>query len=207
MKLVDARGMSCPKPVIEAKKALEHMDDSTLEVLVDNTAAVSNLMKLGNYMKVETESCQLGEHEYKVTFNRDNTAADYHNKIVHKTTETKQMLKGAKAGKAVVISADHMGEGDDVLGRLLMKGFIYGLTELEEIPETVLLYNGGAKLSVEGSDSLEDLRLLESQGAEILTCGTCLNHYGLTEKLAVGNVTTMYVICEKMMSASRLIKP
>ena len=88
-----------------------------------------------------------------------------------------------------------------------MKGFIYGLTELEEIPETVLLYNGGAKLSVEGSDSLEDLRLLESQGAEILTCGTCLNHYGLTEKLAVGNVTNMYVICEKMMSASRLIKP
>lgn len=207
MKLVDARGMSCPKPVIEAKKVLEHMDDSTLEVLVDNTAAVSNLMKLGNYMKVETESCQLGEHEYKVIFKKNAQETCCDKETDCKTEEKKQVLEAATAGKVVVISADHMGEGDDVLGRLLMKGFIYGLTELEEIPETVLLYNGGAKLSVEGSDSLEDLRLLESQGAEILTCGTCLNHYGLTEKLAVGNVTNMYVICEKMMSASRLIKP
>ena len=69
------------------------------------------------------------------------------------------------------------------------------------------MYNGGAKLSVEGSDSLEDLKLLESQGVEILTCGTCLNHYGLTEKLAVGNVTNMYVICEKMMQAGKVVKP
>ena len=100
-----------------------------------------------------------------------------------------------------------MGEGDEKLGRTLMKGFIYALTEQDQLPETILLYNNGAKLSVEGADSLADLKLLESQGVEILTCGTCLNHYGLSEKLGVGSVTNMYVIAEKQMQATKIVKP
>ena len=107
----------------------------------------------------------------------------------------------------VVLSSDCMGEGDEVLGRALMKGFIYALTSQEELPDTVIMYNRGARLPVEGSESLEDLKLLESQGVEILTCGTCLNHYGLTEKLSVGSVTNMYVICEKMLQAEKVVKP
>ena len=107
----------------------------------------------------------------------------------------------------MVLSSDKMGEGDEALGKVLMKGFLYALASQETLPDTVLLYNGGAKLSVEGADSLEDLKLLESQGVEILTCGTCLNHYGLTEKLVVGHVTNMYDICEKMMKAGKIIKP
>ena len=107
----------------------------------------------------------------------------------------------------VVLSSDCMGEGDEVLGRALMKGFIYALMSQEGLPDTVIMYNGGARLPVEGSESLEDLKLLESQGVEILTCGTCLNHYGLTEKLSVGGVTNMYVICEKMLQAEKVVKP
>ena len=100
-----------------------------------------------------------------------------------------------------------MGEGNEQLGKALMKGFIYALTELEKLPKTILLYNGGAKLSVEGSDSLEDLKLLESQGVEILTCGTCLNFYEISDKLSVGSVTNMYAIAEIMRKASKIIKP
>ena len=48
---------------------------------------------------------------------------------------------------------------------------------------------------------------LEAEGVEILTCGTCLNFYGLTEKLAVGGVTNMYVIAEKMLNAGNVVKP
>ena len=99
------------------------------------------------------------------------------------------------------------GENCGGLGAVLMKGFIYALTSQEVLPDTILLYNNGAKLSTEGSDSLEDLKLLESQGVEILTCGTCLNYYGLTEKLAVGAVTNMYDICAKMMNAEKVVKP
>lgn len=107
----------------------------------------------------------------------------------------------------VVISSDTMGNGDDELGRILMKGFIFALTQQDELPSTVLLYNGGAKLSCEDAPILEDLKSLEAQGVEIMTCGTCLNHYGLTEKLQVGSVTNMYAIVEKMTQASLLIRP
>ena len=100
-----------------------------------------------------------------------------------------------------------MGRGNDELGATLMKGFIYALSQLEELPKTLLFYNGGAKLTTEGSASLEDLKSMEAQGVEILTCGTCLNFYGLTEKLAVGGVTNMYSIVETLSGAAKVIKP
>lgn len=100
-----------------------------------------------------------------------------------------------------------MGTGSDELGTALMKGFVYALCQQDTLPSTVLLYNGGAALSCEGSASLEDLKSLEAQGVEILTCGTCLNYYGLTEKLRVGQVTNMYVIAEKMMLADCIVRP
>ena len=88
-----------------------------------------------------------------------------------------------------------------------MKGFLFALSQLESLPQTILFYNGGAKLTVEGSGSLEDLKAMEAQGVEILTCGTCLNHYGLTEQLAVGGVTNMYTIVEKLAGAEKVVKP
>ena len=96
---------------------------------------------------------------------------------------------------------------DPALGTLLMKGFIYALTQQDVLPETILLYNGGAFLSCEGSDNLEDLKTLEAQGVEILTCGTCLNHYGIGDRLRVGSVTNMYEIAERMTGAAVLIRP
>ena len=113
----------------------------------------------------------------------------------------------ARNNTVVVIASETMGEGDEDLGKLLMKGFIYALTQQESLPSTMLFYNGGAKLTCEDAPTLEDLKSLEAQGVEILTCGTCLNHYGLSEKLQVGSVTNMYVIAEKMTKASLLVKP
>ena len=96
---------------------------------------------------------------------------------------------------------------DNELGKVLMKGFLFAVTQLDELPKTMLFYNGGATLTTEGSDSLEDLKSLEAQGVTIKTCGTCLNYYGLTEKLCVGEVTNMYDIVETMAKASKVIKP
>ena len=100
-----------------------------------------------------------------------------------------------------------MGRGSDDLGRTLMKGFIYAVSQLETLPKTILFYNGGAKLTVEGSPVLDDLKGLAEQGVEILTCGTCLDHYGIKDQLAVGEVTNMYVIVEKMEQAVRVVRP
>ena len=75
------------------------------------------------------------------------------------------------------------------------------------MPTTILQYNGGAKISCAESPSLEDLKSLEAQGVNIMTCGTCLDYYGIKEKLAVGSVTNMYVIAQTMMEADHIVKP
>ena len=106
----------------------------------------------------------------------------------------------------VVLASDKMGEGAEELGKTLLKAFIFSLTQQDKLPKTILLYNGGAHLTCEGSPMLDDLKALEAEGVEILTCGTCLNFYGLTEKLAVGGVTNMYVIAEKMLNAGNVVK-
>ena len=107
----------------------------------------------------------------------------------------------------VVIGTSCLGSGDDTLGATLMKGFLYALSQQERLPRTILFYNGGAKITTEGSVSIEDLKNMEAQGVEIRTCGTCLNYYGLTDKLAVGSVTNMYDIVETMTSAGKVIRP
>ena len=88
-----------------------------------------------------------------------------------------------------------------------MKGFLYALSQQETLPKTILFYNGGAHLTAQGSESLEDLRSMEAQGVQILTCGTCLDYYGLKDKLAVGGVTNMYSIVEILSGAAHVIKP
>lgn len=135
-----------------------------------------------------------------------------HADIAKKEEETKEEevnchLDCREKGMVIVLASDQMGQGDEVLGKLLIKGFIYALTQQDKLPETVLLFNGGARLSCECSDSLEDLKELEAQGVEILTCGTCLNHYGLQDEIRVGSVTNMYEIVEKMTGAKKLVRP
>ena len=107
----------------------------------------------------------------------------------------------------VVLSGSEMGTGDTKLGSFLMKSFVFALTKQDQLPDTILCYNTGAYLTCEGADTLEDLKLLESEGVTVLTCGTCLDFYGLKEKLAVGGVTNMYDIVERMESAAQIIKP
>ena len=110
-------------------------------------------------------------------------------------------------GTVLVISSGVMGSGDEALGRLLMKGFLYAMVEQEKQPEMILFYNSGVFLTTEGSGVLDDLREMERRGVRLLTCGTCLNHYGRLEKLQVGEVTNMYEIAQCMMQAERIIRP
>ncbi len=203
-RIIDARGKACPLPVIETKKALSTFNvGDTLEVLVDNFIAVQNLNKLANSENFVYSYEKIDENHYVARFGVGENAK-YESTKAFDTMESNAATTG---NIVLVLSSDKMGEGDEKLGHTLMKGFIYALTEQDVLPKTILLYNNGAKLSVENSDSLADLKLLESQGVEILTCGTCLNYYGLSEKLAVGNVTNMYVIAEKKMKASMIIQP
>ena len=218
VRVVDAKGAPCPQPVIIAKKALQEITEGTLEVLVDNEMAVQNLEKLGRYSGLKTESRKVSEKEYKVEFtiveNSEGIPAAVPESAALEnvccsvdTEEQPAAIPAGRKEKIVVLSSDQMGSGNEELGKILMKGFVYALTQLEESPAAILLYNGGAKLSVEGAETLEDLKNLEEQGVEILTCGTCLNYYGLSEKLRVGTVTNMYEITERMTKADSVVRP
>ena len=206
---VNAMGDSCPIPGVKTKNAIKELKGSgAVETLVDNEIAIQNLTKMANQKGYGVKSEKIAEGQYKVTMEIGEGAVNQSDAMPATDTEKETCAQNAIHGNTVVvISADRMGEGDEELGKILIKGFIYALTEQDVLPKTMLFYNGGAKLTCEESPTLEDLKSLEAQGVEILTCGTCLNHYGLTDKLQVGSVTNMYVIAEKMTQAGNIVKP
>lgn len=200
--VINAMGDPCPIPVVKATKALKEMGEAgTLEVRVDNEIAVQNLLRLASGKGLPVRSEKLGGSEFTVVMTVDVPPAP-------DAGETAPVCGPDQRGSLVVaVDAAAMGRGDDKLGKALMKGFVFAVSQLEELPRAMLFYNGGAALTCQGSDSLEDLKNMEAQGVEILTCGTCLDFYGLKEHLAVGSVTNMYTIVETLANAGKVIKP
>ena len=204
---VDAMGDQCPIPVIKTKKALKEITETTLvEVHVDNEIAVQNLSKMAKQKNLEYKCEKLEEQHYIIKINAEAEGVSIQQKAPAEN-DKEICYPDRKSNTVVVLSNNQMGNGSEELGQILMKGFIFALTELDELPSTVLLYNSGVKLSTEGSNSIEDLKTLQAQGVEILSCGTCLNYYDLTEKLQVGDVTNMYFILEKIAQADKIIRP
>ena len=202
-------GDTCPIPVIKTQNAIKALTKADeVEVLVDNEVAVQNLTKLAGSMGCGVKSEKKAEKEYRVviTVSEDKLPEQTEEKESVKESEA-VCIPDARKNTVVVIASDKMGDGEEELGKILMKGYIYALTQLETLPKTILFYNKGAYLTCEGSASLEDLKSLEAQGVEIFTCGTCLNYYGLSEKLQVGSVTNMYVIADTMAKAGKVVKP
>ena len=188
---VDAIGQVCPVPIIMTKNALKDIEEGQVEVSVDNRISLENLEKMSREMGYDYSVEESGEI-FKIVINKMRESLD---------------SKDDEENIVVVIDSLHMGKGDEELGKILMKGFIYTLSEMEVLPKTILFYNEGVKLAIEGAESLQDLKTLEKRGVEILSCGTCLNFYGITDKLRVGEVTNMYTIVERQMKATRVVKP
>lgn len=196
---IDARGKACPQPVVLALHALADLKEGeVLEVWVDNDAAVENLKRMAG-QKGRPASVQPESDFWRVLIGEGAQGA------VQSAAQPGCGCTEMGADAVVAVGTDVMGRGSEELGRALLKSFLYALAQLETPPRTLLFFNGGAKLTVEGSQSLEDLRELESRGTEILTCGTCLDYYGLKEKLAVGSITNMYRIAEILTQADRLV--
>ena len=201
--VVNAVGDTCPIPVVKATKALNEMKEAgVVEVHVDNEIAVQNLTKLANSKNLKSSAEKKAADLFIVSIATEGAAPTADN-----AAEEGVSCAPDKRGNTVVaIASERLGHGHEELGQVLMKGFIYALSQLEELPKTILFYNGGATLTTEGSQSIEDLKNMEAQGVEILTCGTCLDYYGLKEKLMVGEVTNMYTIVEKLTQADKVIK-
>ena len=201
---IDCMGMACPLPVINAKKAIEAFtEDGTLNIKVDNETAVQNLIRLGEHNGFKVTSAREGERAFTVTM----AVTVGKGQPAEVPAEAISCRTPAAGGKVVVLSADTMGLGDEKLGKKLMKAFIFALTSQDEIPAKVICYNSGARLTTVDADTIKDLKTLEAAGTTVMTCGTCLDFYGLKEQLQVGIVSNMYDIVEAQMSASLVIRP
>ena len=211
MLTIDARGEACPIPVVRTLKALGALGGpGSVETIVDNEIAVQNLTRMGEGKGCAVSAEKTGEREWRVTVTTAVAPSVPDAQAESATCEAP--VPGAPAPAAprrvvVAVTSETMGTGDDALGKKLMASFVYSLTQLDQLPATVIFYNGGAHLTCEGSPVLDDLRGLAESGVEVLTCGTCLDFYGIADTLAVGEVTNMYVIAQRLTEASLVVRP
>lgn len=185
---IDARGLACPQPVIAVKKALDAVADGVVTVLVDNAAARENVAKFAASRGCLVAVRDRGGH-YLLTLTKGDPGPDAH---------TPAPAVSPASGVAYLITGDTIGRGSDELGAVLMNAFFYTLGEIEPPPRAILLLNSGVKLAVDGSPLLPHLAALAECGVRVLSCGTCLDHFGLRDRLAVGGVTNMYAILAEL---------
>ena len=203
---VNAIGDVCPIPVVKTKNAIKEIGgNGVVEVSVDNEIAVQNLLKMAKQKDYEASSEKKSDKEYVVTINVAGEATADKVPQVRAVQVKSDEIKLKET--IVVIDSDKMGEGDEEFSKTLLKGFIYALSSQDIPPAKIIFYNSGVRMTTEGSASIEDLKVLEDAGAKIYSCGACLNNYGLTEKLLVGEATNMYNIVEYLLAADLVVRP
>jgi selenium metabolism protein YedF len=204
MRIVDTKGQLCPAPLIAAKKALREtaIGDSFI-VLTDNQTSFNNLSR---FLKDNKADFQVTESDgvWTMTITRslgDLSPAKAEDYCVPSDPHFE------KGNYIVVITSDKMGEGDEVLGHLLMGNFIKALKDLDRLPQKMIFYNNGVKLATNISPVITHLRDLEKMGVELMLCATCVSHYSIESVVGAGTVSNMYAIAEAMASAGNIVRP
>lgn len=204
-RVVDARGLACPQPVVLTGKALAQADHVT--TIVDNPVAVENVTRLARSKGFSVSIAERPEGTY-LTLCREGAREEPEGMAVplslpRRADENRQPAAG---GTVLLVASDCIGRGPAELGARLMATFFQILPQLDSRPAKIILMNSGVKLATENSACLEDLRALAEQGIEILACGTCLNYFDLTKRLAVGRVSDMYEIATSLFEAGRTVE-
>ena len=192
---VDARGLACPQPVIETRKAMQQAE--RVRTLVDSETSMTNVSRMAEKAGWQVNVVTQGD-EFQIDLVKGDALPEAAPLPVGKT----EVLSGSLV---LAVSSDVMGRGDDELGGILMRSFFHTLGEVEPLPHTILFFNTGARLACEGSPVLDDLRALEAKGVEILVCGTCLGFFEIKDQLGVGVVSNMYDIAEAMLGAGKVV--
>ena len=191
-KFIDTSEDRCVLPVIQAKRALEK--DSLVELLVNDEENVKKIHDFAaeNNCKFVSEVTESGV--YKVILEKE------------ATKEKEQFLQIKDDSYIVVVNKQIMGHGSEELGKKLMKAFLYTLTEQEVLPKKIIFYSGGVLLADKNqSHVLEELKVLQENGVEIMSCGACIDYYKVD--LAIGSTSNMYFIVEEMRAADRVVRP
>ena len=104
----------------------------------------------------------------------------------------------------LVLGREGIGEGNPEVGMRILGLFLRKSPAIKEL-EAIVLFNNAVRLVTEGSPLLAELRLLHESGVEICPCGTCLDHYGLSDKVAVGETSNMDTIIAEIDKADKVI--
>lgn len=196
MNKIDARGLSCPAPVLETKAAVESRHPKRIDVLVDNEPARQNVARFLESQGYQTQVDQDGDL-YTVVGTGGDSAPE--------AEPVETAPEGAGKKIMVMVAADRMGSGDDLLGAKLMISFIKTLKEMGDELWRLVFVNSGVKLTIADAGTLEDLKGMEEAGLTIMVCGTCLDHFELLEKKQVGQTTNMLDIVTAMQLADKVI--
>ena len=190
--IIDCKGLQCPMPVVKTKKYFDSIESVESTIIVDNLVARNNVVKLAEgsgYKSIVEEKEDL-----------------YFIKITKEKCEAINVEAKEKKKLTLLVSTDKLGLGDDKLGDMLMKSYIFALSEADLIPNDLLFINEGVKLTIEDSPVMDSLKKLINRGTNILVCGTCLDFYNIKDKLSIGEITNMYTIVELMNNADNTIK-
>lgn len=190
-KILDCKGLNCPLPVVNTKKYFEGIEEGTATTIVDNEVAKNNVVKLAQKMGYDSKAEEKDGLFYVEITKKIGTDNDV------------QVNKDEKF--AIVIGKDKLGDGADELGKILIKGYIFTLTEADVTPTDLIFLNSGVKLTIKDSVVLDSLKKLEEKNVRIQVCGTCLDFYNLKEEIAVGEISNMYSIVETMNSADKVV--
>jgi selenium metabolism protein YedF len=202
VKEIDARGLSCPAPVLQTKATLEEESPETIRVLLDNAASQQNVERFLSSQGFAVEPTVEG-HDFVVTGSRNGSRSPA--AVPTETPAPSTAAQTAENSIAVMCTTDRIGFGDDELGLKLMINFVRTLKEMGPELKRLILLNNGVKLAVEGSPVLPDLQELAQNGIKVLVCGTCLDHFNLLEQKQVGETTNMLDVVTSLQLVDKVI--
>lgn len=210
MKDIDVRDLACPGPVLKLRELLD-AGELELRLHVADELCRSNVTRFAASRGAELDVEAVDDGSYLISIRAEGSSAavgpDEQRLLACDLPAEAAAATGARRPQVVQICGGTMGHGDDELGSLLLRSFLKTLLQLDRGPDAVVFYNDGVKLCCEGSQLLDDLRSLEQGGVEIIACGTCLNYFGLADRLAVGRVTDMLEIASRLAAAGSIVRP
>jgi selenium metabolism protein YedF len=206
MKTVDTRGLTCPAPLIKTRQGLnEAAPDEPVQILIDNSTSLNNVKRYLTDNRINFEVREEGSLSI-VTVTKGEKGELIANEAGYCDAAT--MTVPAAGRKTVVaVTSDRMGSGDDELGTKLMVSFFRTLVMLEPAPSAMVFYNTGVKMALDDSPVLEHIRELSEKGTAIYLCTTCINHFGIRDRLPAGSFSDMYQILNVLKDADHIIRP
>lgn len=202
-KVLDVRTLECPKPILETQKALKDTAITTLEVIVGNKTSRENLKRFSETSGYPYEIADEGDDTYRFTL--EIKPSEGREEEQAEKQEDSAQVSSEDIERTYLVLSDELGKGDSELGKILMKGFLYTMTQTEPLPKKILLLNSAVKLSTINSETVEHLQALEANGVEIFSCGTCLNFYDLADDLKVGLIGNMYDVVEGLNKSKNVV--